>query len=617
MTHRDFTLLGISIHVRMDNSLSVESLFPSLQALAWDAVSHTRWQIEVSPGSRLPGAARSPPATATRTRIWPDVDLLWWESAGLCHFAVDGATATLNPRMREAHLMIEPRAIRPAEKLGRVLVMEMLRSEGLFTFHAGAVEAGGAVLICGPSGSGKTTLAAAWPSLGNARFMAEDRCVVFRKNGQLWAGGIADEIGLRPGTASLLQRLGVRVPATPFHPDGKRYYNAHDLLLSFCTDPYPVRAILLLNDSPAREPVWRASAGEVFQRLRQENLFHAPMRTMRGHFEIAMDISIQVPAYFVQSRANCRQMTPKLDRLLSGLPVPAQPLFPPPLRHSRRMPGLAGFPAIRHLKHLIANSDGAARAADWHDVEWMEIVRAADSCGLLTLLAATATRTDSFRRCSAPLRNILRVEKCRAIAARKRHIQELGRLAPVLESTGVPWAIVNGPAIAERSYAPAWSRRYEHLEILVPPAAEACATQALASLDYVPTADAPPPASRAATTPACAFLNPGLQHVAWLHTACPVGLPARRLPTRHAEDLVQRAEVVRVKGISFRALNRADQLLWTALVFDSSPISDARNPADLVHMLQGDAPSKRYRLPEPFKSWRVATRIARELNKWQ
>jgi hypothetical protein len=57
-----------------------------------------------------------------------------------------------------------------------------------------------------------------------------------------------------------------------------------------------------------------------------------------------------------------------------------------------------------------------------------------------------------------------------AVRHHVRVLWELDRLEPILDGTGVPWAVVKGPAIVELLYRAAGRRTYHDLDLLVDPA---------------------------------------------------------------------------------------------------------------------------------------------------
>jgi len=69
----------------------------------------------------------------------------------------------------------------------------------------------------------------------------------------------------------------------------------------------------------------------------------------------------------------------------------------------------------------------------------------------------------------------------RAVEGHLRVLWELTRLQPVLDATGVPWAVIKGPAAVERLYEVPGRRSYQDLDLLVEPSGFADVLAALQS----------------------------------------------------------------------------------------------------------------------------------------
>ena len=538
MRSHNFSLNGIRIRVAIEGTIAARRVFPSLHALPRSTAEMGGWRVTVGVSKKRPFPSDAIPAQAVRLRVWPDVDAALWETPDGCQFAAEGAVAQLWPAQRRAKLTFTRRALRTTERLGRVLVMEIMRCEGLFTFHAGAVETGGGVvLICGPSGSGKSTLATAWACMGNARFVAEDRCLVCARLGRFWAEGVHDEIGLRQVTVDLLGELGVRVPEPSAVQDGKCYYNPHDVFLSLCQESHPLRAIIFLVAVPGGGPPVRVASAEAFRRMQDGNFFKGPSRTMREQFDIIADLSARVPAFLAPAREDCRATIAALDSMLAAQPAEPFPLQAPAVRHSRRMPRLRGFDALRCLRRILGGRPAACRTAAFDEPRWVEIVRAADAAGLLTPLAAALEANASLNACRSPIPNVLRVARTRAAATRARQHSLLARLAPPLDAARVRWLVVGGPGLAERFYSPQWSRGDPRLAIAVEAGDGDRARQVMASLSFTPTtAQGAPVRARALLLrdakgiEEVTLLDPACTSPAWFHRPAFVHILDRMIP---------------------------------------------------------------------------------------
>lgn len=576
----NYALHGIRICVAVEGAIAAGRLFPSLHVLPRSAARTAGWRIAAGAGNTLPADDCAPAKPPAYLRVWPDVDMAWGETPEACWFRVRNATARLWPAQRRAKLILARGDYPTAEKLGRVLIMEIMRREGLFTFHAGAVEtAGGVVLISGPSGSGKSTLATAWACLGNARFMAEDRCLLFARHGKLWAGGVSDEVALRPGTMQLLEQLGVRVPQPPAPLGGKYFCNPHDLFLSCCREPFPLRAIVFLAEGlPAARPV-PVPPDEAFRRLQRGNFFNGPISTTQNLFGLIADLAACVPAFLVPARSDCRTTVAALDAMLALHPAMSVPPYSPVGRHSRRIPPLSRFNALRHLRRLLGADPAMSQAAAFDESQWAEIIRAADATGLLAALAAALQNNVSMAGCRNPIPNVLRVACRRAMTARARQLAVLAQVAPPLAAAGVRWVVVDGPNLAERFYVPPWSKDYPRIAIAVAAEHMASARQILADLSFAPVApDGTHPDPRlfreSETWSEIVLLEPEAAPPAW---------------RRHTTSM-------RIQDQAIPMLAPLDQLRWSCLSpWPPGAGLAARRNLDVVRIWQGLSAAERTR----------------------
>ena len=101
--------------------------------------------------------------------------------------AGDLGWARIRPVDGTAEVHVEPRATarawQPAYRLVEPVVVELLKSTGLYGLHAASVEVGGKILIlCGSSGSGKSTTGLAM-ALRGAGFLGDDTCYLDGRTG--------------------------------------------------------------------------------------------------------------------------------------------------------------------------------------------------------------------------------------------------------------------------------------------------------------------------------------------------------------------------------------------------------------------------------------------------
>ena len=400
---------GVVMRVTAGKGIAASAVFPALHALPRGLDATNAWAITVS--ETIPGAAPSEPETVSTMRIPPDAEVRCWrDECGVFCASLEGGTVRIDPKPKQAVLQVDPGS-RDQDLVGGLATVEILRYEGLFPVHAGAVEvAGSAVLVCGGPGQGKSTLTAAWACLGNARFMAQDRCVVFRRDGLTWIGGIADELALLPDTVGLLQDLGIRLPTPLGRARGKLSYNCHDFFLSLRDDPAPVRTILFLVPGTAERSLIRpCEAAEKFALLQEASFYTGAPDVMKAHFEALADLANNVPAYAIASRPDCIAVIRELDCLLAKQPAPVCHPLPPSSQHAVRIPPDRAARAEEALRAIIADPEAVEIPARNDMQSWREILRSADRNGLLPVLARSLERTGVLAQLHNPVANVLRL----------------------------------------------------------------------------------------------------------------------------------------------------------------------------------------------------------------
>lgn len=478
----------VAMIINLGKDLRARQIFPSLYRLPWPVNGQTpTWHIQVFSGEPTSHCRFVPEVPVSTLQIWPDTEVLYQEDCdGLFKATVEGCSAIMNPTAKEVHLVIAPDAVDMAERLGRLIVQRILRYEGLFVVHAGAVEThGGAVLICGASGMGKSTLAIVWACLGNARFMADDRCVIFRRQGRLWAGGISDHLGLTPNAISLLQELGIDLPMPLGQDSHKQTYDCHDVVITLCQDPYPIQSILILDDMTGQSDIIdTCPSQEAFARLWQASFYPGTAQVMQQHFEILTDMAPRVPCYYLQQKTECRSTIARLDTFFDDHRMQAIPFYPQAQQHSLR----SSPEREAQATEILCTTLCLCREDAWESYPdkglWREVLRSADRHGLLAPLAVALETQPLFHRLGQPFVNVLQTALQRASEARRIHQSKLRCLCEVLPCESGSWAVMNGPALAERFYPVPMSRYYPCLELLVACDRRSIVTEALGRLGY-------------------------------------------------------------------------------------------------------------------------------------
>ncbi len=580
-----FAVHGIAIKIHVHGDISARWVFPSLYRLPWPLSSEAAWHIEVFFEDPPASVGFAPGTPVSTLRIWPDTEVQYQEdSEGMFRALSQGTAAVMNPIAKNAHLFTTPEGVKRAEQLGRLVVQKMLRSEGFFVVHAGAVEThGGAVLICGSSGMGKSTLALAWASLGRARFMADDRCVVFRRHNKLWAGGIADQLGLTSSTSALLHECGICLPK-PLGRDGdKCFYDCHDVFVSLCQDPYPIQAVLVLDRTPGQEEmIGTCPTQGAFAALWQGSFYPGTAQAMQDHFEVLTELATHVPCYRVPARSACEATVARLDALVEDRRPQVHPLYPQAQQCSLRSSPDHEAKATESLCRILCDPD---EDVPWGQASWHDILRSADRHGLLAPLAAALEDRPKTRALERPLRNLLRTALLRSSEARLIHRDRLRALCEVLPREPGSWAIVNGPAVAERFYRVPASKYYHCIELIVAFDKVGQVTEALERLGYVRQSnawDAPVPLD--CDRPV--WRNRIHLHELVLATARQAGAVPAPAATLTAPDLLRTARTLSYDDIHVPAVNDARQILLScAAVISEQARSNLPELWDVTSML--------------------------------
>ncbi|GAG03355.1 unnamed protein product, partial [marine sediment metagenome] len=264
-------------------------------------------------------------------RIYPDTDVTYKidNDRNLCA-EVKGVILLIRPDLKLAILHYQPEAIVLAEKLARLAVAEILRYEGFYLIHAGAVEfKGGAVLICASPGMGKSTLTSAWASLGGARFIADDQCIIFRRAGVLWTGGMGNNLALSLQSQEILAGLGLRIPYADNQVDEKSLYNCEKFFVQIIHEPYPVKALIFLVDGFDHSNSICVCQPELAGRLLLQSSFYiGESQIIRDHFQTVLDLVAQCSAYLVPNKMDFQHFCSEVEGMLPKNPYHEIPLHP-------------------------------------------------------------------------------------------------------------------------------------------------------------------------------------------------------------------------------------------------------------------------------------------------
>jgi hypothetical protein len=102
------------------------------------------------------------------------------------------------------------------------------------------------------------------------------------------------------------------------------------------------------------------------------------------------------------------------------------------------------------------------------------------------VLGLIGPAVDSQTDAPAWLRDAVRHDRELGIHRHLLAIWQLSRLAPILDASGVAWAVVKGPVAVELLYGPRSGRAYHDLDVLVDPGGFATVLAALEDAGYAP-----------------------------------------------------------------------------------------------------------------------------------
>jgi len=402
-----------------------------------------------------------------------------------------GSRLHIDPWNRIVNLQYPSAASTDAQALATFGIIETLRFAHRFAVHAGVVAwERGAVLICAPSGAGKTTLTAAWAGLGTARFVTDDRCILFEEEGQVLAGSGARAVCLLPGTEALLSGLGLKLPRERAIFGKKSVYDARELLGATERGPLPVSGLLVLGTSAAQSRcISQCDSRTAITKLFQSSLYHGAPGPTREHFEILGRLLAQAPAYLVPRHMDCGEfvsavedldLTPRLRRRPRS---PASQKFA--ARGERRRFGstlesLSRICAVgfgqgaldvgvrsREGSRSAGNEDELASLKGLVHHEWSDLVWLAAHHDILAFVAQTVAATSAIALAPPDLPPALHQVLRWAKESRASQITGLEDVSAILAESGIRWCVVGPVSIAERAYAFPETRSRHHIDLIV------------------------------------------------------------------------------------------------------------------------------------------------------
>lgn len=234
------------------------------------------------------------------------------QNAGHCRIAIPGV-ATLGVR-EGRDVLIDP--ILPADSVelrnylyGTGLGL-LCHQRGVFPFHGSCLQMGDkAVIFSGKSGAGKSTLAAALTHRGY-RLIADDVCVLTRKDGAWVVWPAFPRVKLK---SSAFRAIFGNEPSQELIGHLGKHHFRFDTVKSFAHDPVPLGAIYFLEEANGEEPDHIIEVGGLGRiPLLQSQIFRRAMAMRLGLrqslFQSAAQIAASTPV-----RRLCRSFD--LDRM--------------------------------------------------------------------------------------------------------------------------------------------------------------------------------------------------------------------------------------------------------------------------------------------------------------
>jgi len=473
----------------------------------------------------------------------------------------------VNLAAKKAILQYRSDSIDPAKQMARLAVNEILRSEGRFTIHSGALEyKGGGVLICAGSGMGKSTMTAAWAYSGMARFIADDQCVLFRKSGTIWLGGISNTLALLPQSEELLSNSGVDIPNSHKQFAQKNLFAGPDFFIQSCPDPYPVKTVLFLVDGTDGDNRLRPCPPDLAGKLLMEASFYIGKgAVMREHFKTIMDLEEQAHMYLVPRGIDCKVFVSQAEKTIETSAIRSIPLYP---RSQLRSPQTTFHDidqATKSLCRIISESISDKNLNLPQSRELKDVVKMADHHGLFALLATTLKAKVNLGQLQPDLINAMEKEIWQTSTARKIHLETIHALDEALKAKAVMWSVIHGPSIAERFYGFPEARFYSDLNIVTLPEMAGAAATVLKELRFLPSGSSDNRNSSVDSGRYDFIRNTASRYSVQLVTSYPALGAGRCTPVNKLNAFMRRIATLNVGGTSIPVASPCDQIIFSCI----------------------------------------------------
>lgn len=499
----------------------------------------------------------------TRLVIYPSTSIEVWRDRNTVILGQrKGTSARLDLRTRTAEIWLQRAIDNDSVKIASTIFIEILRLEGIYLFHCAAVEyKGKAVLLAAPSGGGKTTLACAWASIGNGSLMADDRCLMVRRKGQILCQGILSPVGLFSESERILSRLGCYLSQRrrPGQKD-KLLYDAVKQGWRVQHQLFPIQAVVLLSPqlSPDAAPI-RAAPSDLYEYLLRGSVYAGSPDIMQRQLDLAMSLVENFPLIRVSSRPKYPKVINELEHVIGGRrtrrPRPPGGPSPPILRRK------AADVATRDLCNLLLEDQSIDEGVASDDDYWKPVLKIAEYHGLLPLLGHRLSSVGLLSSLSEGLRHVVKSSMETAQAGRLLHLHMIKQIHRRLSDINVPWCVMKGPAIAERAYNPPAARPYSDLDIIVPQTSKDIVQKAFLQLGFEPSeinSSLKRPDNRGEFV---LVAHDPSRYVVEIHWDYVTGGSLRRFVSCDLEPVLERRTTLQVNGLKFPVTGIPDQMI--------------------------------------------------------
>ena len=295
---------GVCLTVSAPPETNAMELFPMLTPFLRSEPMNNVWSISVSFG----GSSWLTEATGPFTHlvIYPSTSIEVSRNQDTVILGLrKGTSACIDKGARIADIRFQQEIDNDSVKIAATALIEILRFEQVYLLHSAAVAYNGqAVLLAAPSGGGKTTLACVWAAIGNGALMGDDRCLLLRRNEQIFCQGILGPVGLLGESERIISRCGCFLSQNRFPgQNDKLLYDPVQQGWQVERGLCPVGAIVLLSkQQPPDARPSRAAVVRVHECLLHGSAFVGVSEVLKRQFDLITDLVGSVPLVRISSR---------------------------------------------------------------------------------------------------------------------------------------------------------------------------------------------------------------------------------------------------------------------------------------------------------------------------